>query len=88
MTLGTALAPVSLPETAVDGGPAPELAHGYPPPVLPAGSAVIAYCGAAMIVRGESTFTPPPDTCPACVEIWEQQRWLARRPVPVSGESR
>jgi hypothetical protein len=86
MAPATAVRPVSLPETLVDPAPESEPAHGYPPPVRPAGSAVIAYCGAPMIVRGESTFTPPPDTCPACVEIWEQRRRLARAPVPISAE--
>ncbi len=78
MASGTTVEPVLDMETAVSHPPAPELAHGYPPPVRPAGSAVVAYCGAPMIVRGESTFTPPPDSCPACVEIWERRRQQAR----------
>jgi hypothetical protein len=55
----------------LDGGPGDgEFGHGYPPPVRPPGTAVTAYCGVPMIVRGESAKTPPPDTCPECVAIW------------------
>lgn len=43
--------PVVLPDWPDDG----EAAHGYPPPVRPAGTAVTSYCGVRMIVRGEST---------------------------------
>jgi hypothetical protein len=48
--------------------------HGYPPPALPAGSVVVAYCGAYMIVRGEATPAPPLDTCPECMETWNRLR--------------
>src|SRR5262245_15196904 len=50
------------------------MVHGYPPPARAAGTAVVAYCGVRTIVRGESTPTPPPDTCPECVEIWRSHR--------------
>ncbi|MGI8334564.1 hypothetical protein ACRYCC_31825 [Actinomadura scrupuli] len=57
---------------------ADEVAHGYPPPERPAGSTVVAYCGAVITVRGESSDAPPPDTCPECATIWERRR----RPPP------
>ncbi|HEU5159582.1 MAG TPA: hypothetical protein VFU43_21475 [Streptosporangiaceae bacterium] len=50
------------------------MVHGYPPPARAAGTAVVAYCGVRTIVRGESSPTPPPDTCPECVAIWQRQR--------------
>ena len=49
------------------------MVHGYPPPARAAGTAVVAYCGARTIVRGESSSDPPPDTCPECVAIWKRQ---------------
>jgi hypothetical protein len=64
-------APVHLPELPDDG----EAAHGYPPPVRPAGTAVVSYCGVRMIVRGESTDAPPPDTCQDCIAVWRRKRF-------------
>jgi len=55
-----------------------EMAHGYPPPIRPAGTAVTAYCGARMIVRGERTALPPEDTCPVCAQIWRSRKAGAR----------
>ncbi len=55
-----------------------EMAHGYPPPVRPAGTAVTAYCGVRMIVRGERTALPPEDTCPICAQIWRSRKAGAR----------
>ncbi|MCO5986436.1 hypothetical protein NE235_09985 [Actinoallomurus spadix] len=51
-----------------------EVTHGYPPPARPAGTTVVAYCGAVMTVRGESTSAPPPDTCAECAKIWRRRR--------------
>jgi hypothetical protein len=64
-------APVELPDWPDEGEPA----HGYPPPVKPAGTAVTSYCGVRMIVRGESTDAPPPDTCLECIAVWRRQRF-------------
>jgi hypothetical protein len=55
-----------------------EMAHGYPPPIRPAGTAVTAYCGVRMIVRGELTKLPPEDTCPICAQIWRSRKAGAR----------
>jgi hypothetical protein len=57
---------------------AEEVTHGYPPPARPVGTTVVAYCGAVMTVRGESSAAPPPDTCTECAAIWRRRRRRAR----------
>jgi hypothetical protein len=55
--------------------PPADVVHGYAPPARPAGSVVVAYCGALMIVRGEYASIPPLDTCAECIAIWKRQRY-------------
>ncbi len=62
-------------ETAAEDAPR----HGYPPPVRPVGSTVVAYCGALMVVQGESLTRPPGDTCPDCAQIWRERKRRGRR---------
>jgi hypothetical protein len=66
----------SVPRQAGEG--AEEVTHGYPPPARPVGSTVVAYCGAVMTVRGESSAAPPPDTCAECAAIWKRRRRRSR----------
>ena len=51
----------------------PRVQHAYPPPVRPAGTETIAFCGVRMVVGGVGG-EPPADACPLCVVAWQQRK--------------